>query len=167
MTNSRANVPAKSALEESFPGAMLSTVGTHESWRKEVHRPATSTHKWWAKRLGSVFRGIIASAVTEERDDAAVVYSSLVDLAGTVILDPFAGSGVTGVEAVKLGADVVCLDINPIATLLQRQALQKWDLAALRSAYAQVERACRAEVDRVHRTEDGRTVLYYFWVATA
>ena len=167
MTGSHANVPPKSALEGSFPGAMLSTVGTHESWRKEVHRPATSTHKWWAKRLGTVFRGIIAAAVTQQGEDAAAAYSAGLDLAGTVILDPFAGSGVTGVEAVKLGAGAVCFDINPVATLVQRQAMQRWDLAALRGAYAQVERACRAEVDRVHRTEDGRTALYYFWVATA
>ncbi|WP_253757622.1 DNA methyltransferase [Hamadaea flava] len=146
---------------------MLSTVGTHESWRKEVHRPATSTHKWWAKRLGSVFRGIIVAATTEQGGDAAAAYSCATRLTGTVVLDPFAGSGVTGVEAIKLGATAICMDINPVATLVQRQALQPWDLAALYDAYARVERASHAEVDRVHRTEDGRTVLYYFWVATA
>ena len=27
-------------------------------------------------------------------------------------------------------------------------------------------RTCRVEIDRVHRTEDGQTVLYYFWVAS-
>jgi putative DNA methylase len=166
MTDARANVPARTALEAAFPSAMLSVIGTHESWRKEVHRPATSTHKWWAKRLGSVFRGIIVAAVTEEGEDAAAAYGSSMNLAGTVILDPFAGSGVTGVEAVKLGAAAVCFDINPVATLVQRQALQPWNLPRLRVAYAHVERACRNEIDRVHRTADGRTVLYYFWVAT-
>ncbi len=165
MTRPSAKMPIRSALEEAFPNAMLSAVGNKESWRKEVHRPATSTHKWWAKRLGSVFRGIIASAATEDVGNAMAAYSSHTSLPGMFILDPFAGSGVTGVEAVKLGAAAVCIDINPVATLVQRQALQSWDFAALRANYAKVERACRAEVDRVHRTEDGRTVLYYFWVA--
>lgn len=159
-------VPARTSLETTFPAAMLSEVGTKESWRKEVHRPATSTHKWWAKRLGTVFRGILTSATTPDGADAAGAYGSSLDLAGTVVLDPFSGSGVTGVEALKLGAKAVCFDINPVATLVQRQAVQSWDLKALEAAYKTVEAACRPEVDRLHQTEDGRTVLYYFWVAT-
>lgn len=145
---------------------MLSGIGAKESWRKEVHRPATSTHKWWAKRLGTVFRGIIASATTPDGTDAAEAYGSSLDLAGAIVLDPFSGSGVTGVEVLKLGAKAVCFDINPVATLVQRQAIQPWDLGSLETAYREVESACRSEVDRLHRAEDGRTVLYYFWVAT-
>ncbi|ARF75132.1 SAM-dependent methyltransferase [Kitasatospora albolonga] len=144
---------------------MLSGVGTKESWRKEVHRPATSTHKWWAKRLGTVFRGIITSAATPAGADAAGAYGSSLDLEGAVVLDPFSGSGVTGVEALKAGAKAVCFDINPVATLVQRQAIQPWDLGSLEAAYKEVESACRSEVDRLHCAEDGRTVLYYFWVA--
>lgn len=161
-----AAVPERSSLESAFPAAMLSEVGTKESWRKEVHRPATSTHKWWAKRLGTVFRGILTSATTPDGADAACAYASPLDLSGLVVLDPFSGSGVTGVEALKLGAKAVCFDINPVATLVERQAVQPWDMEALRAAYNEVESSCRAEVDRLHRTEDGRTVLYYFWVAT-
>ena len=145
---------------------MLSAVGTKESWRKEVHRPATSTHKWWAKRLGTVFRGIITSAFTSEEGDASAAYQSRTDLSGAVVLDPFSGSGVTGVEVLKLGGRPVCFDINPVATLVERQAMQPWSIESLVTAYEAVERSCRGEIDRLHRTEDGRTVLYYFWVAT-
>lgn len=161
----RSSVPDTSGLEASFPAAMLSRVATKESWRKEVHRPATSTHKWWAKRLGSVFRGIITSAVTPDGSDSTATYSDGVDLNGAVVLDPFSGSGVTGVEVLKLGGRPVCFDINPVATLVERQAVQPWDMDALKAAYKQVEQQCREKVDRLHRTEDGRTVLYYFWVA--
>ena len=89
---------------------MISTVGTKESWRKEIYRPATSTHKWWAKRLGTVFRGIITSAVTAEHEDSTLVYKAPHDLSGAVIFDPFSGSGVTGVEAFKLGGKPICFD---------------------------------------------------------
>lgn len=159
-------VPPQTSLESDFPAAMLSEVGTKESWRKEVHRPATSTHKWWAKRLGTVFRGIIASAVTPEDGDATAAYGSRLDLDRAVVLDPFSGSGVTGVEVLKMGGRPVCFDINPVATLVQRQAMQPWSMPDLAAAYAGVESTCREEVDRLHRTEDGRAVLYYFWVAT-
>ncbi|GAB2445537.1 DUF1156 domain-containing protein [Nocardioides hungaricus] len=160
-------VPERTSLEASFPATLLSEVGTKESWRKEVHRPATSTHKWWAKRLGTVFRGIITSAVTPDGSDPSAAYGSALDLSGAVVLDPFSGSGVTGVEVLKLGGRPVCFDINPVATLVERQAMQSWDSKRLHAAYSTVESKCREEVDRLHRTEDGRTVLYYFWVATA
>lgn len=160
-------VPSASALERDFPAAVLSRIGEHESWRKEVHRPATSTHKWWAKRLGSVFRGILTAAVTEDAAAALTAYGSRTRLDGLTVFDPFSGSGTTVVEAVKLGARTVGWDINPVATLVQRQAVQAWDTTALQHAYKLVEESCRAEIDRVHRTERGETVLYYFWVALA
>jgi adenine-specific DNA methylase len=103
--------------------------------------------------------------MTPDGQDAEAAYATAIDLSGAVVFDPFSGSGVTAVEALKLGARAVCFDINPVATLVERQAMQRWDLNALMEAFAGVEAACRAEVDRVHETEDGRTVLYYFWVA--
>jgi putative DNA methylase len=160
-------VPPVTALERDFPAAALSRIGEHESWRKEVHRPATSTHKWWAKRLGSVFRGILIAAVTEADADALAAYGSATRLDGLTVFDPFAGSGTTLVEAVKLGAGVAGWDINPVATLVQRQAIQRWDPSELQRAYKLVEESCRSEIDRVHQTERGETVLYYFWVAVA
>jgi putative DNA methylase len=161
------HVPSETALERDFPAAALSRIGEHESWRKEVHRPATSTHKWWAKRLGSVFRGILTAAVTEDGADALAAYGSAARLDGIAVFDPFAGSGTTVVEAAKLGASVAGWDINPVATLVQRQAVQQWDTQELERAYQLVEKRCRAEIDRVHRTDKGETVLYYFWVAVA
>jgi adenine-specific DNA methylase len=158
-------VPPVTALEQDFPAAALSHIAEHESWRKEVHRPATSTHKWWAKRLGSVFRGILTSAVTENQAAALEAYSSQTRLNDLTVFDPFAGSGTTVVEAVKLGANVIGWDINPVATLVQRQAVQRWETSELHHAYKLVERSCRPEIDRVHRAETGETVLYYFWVA--
>lgn len=160
-------VPPLSSLESDFPAALISRIAEHESWRKEVHRPATSTHKWWAKRLGSVFRGILLSSVTEDRASALRAYGSPSRLDGLVVFDPFAGSGTTIVEAVKLGAKAIGWDINPVATLVQRQALQSWDASELGRSFKIVEERCREEIDRVHRTQTGETVLYYFWVAVA
>ena len=162
-----AKVPSGTALEQDFPAVALSHIGEHESWRKEVHRPATSTHKWWAKRLGSVFRGILAATVTENQTAALEAYSSRTRLDGLTVFDPFAGSGTTIVESVKLGAKTIGWDINPVATLVQRQAVQRWATSELHRAYKLVEMSCRPEIDRVHRAESGETVLYYFWVALA
>lgn len=156
-----------SALEADFPSVTASQVAEAESWRKEVHRPATHTHKWWAQRLGSVFRYILCAAVTPNAAAADAANLSGLNLSGLTVFDPFAGSGTTLVEAAKLGASVIGFDINPVASLVQRQGVQKWDLDSLQQAYEEVERNCRAEIDRIHRTENGETVLYYFWVAVA
>ncbi|MER6011620.1 DNA methyltransferase [Streptomyces bluensis] len=161
------SVPAVSALEASFPAAVVSTAAERESWRKEVHRPATHTHKWWAQRLGSVFRGILASAMASDEEEAIRNYSGPLRLPGVVICDPFAGSGTTLAEAAKLGATVVGRDINPVATLVQRQALAKWDRDNLNAAFKKIEGAVRSEIDYLHRDKNGLPVLYYFWVALA
>lgn len=160
-------VPRMSALEASFPGAAISQLAEVESWRKEIHRPATHTHKWWAQRLGTVFRGIVVSATAADDEDALVAYASATSLEGLTVFDPFAGSGTTLVEAAKAGASVIGFDINPVATLVQRQALASWDEGRLWAAYKSVEAACRSEIDELHRDSNGDSVLYYFWAASA
>ena len=44
---------------DDFPFEQLSRIAERESWRKEIYRPIYHVHKWWAQRLGSVFRGIL------------------------------------------------------------------------------------------------------------
>ncbi|MFD8383201.1 DNA methyltransferase [Streptomyces sp. NPDC059679] len=163
----RSSVPAVAALETAFPAGVVSAAAERESWRKEVHRPATHTHKWWAQRLGSVFRGILAASVAQDEQDAVDCYSNALRLDGLVVCDPFAGSGTTLAEAAKLGAKVVGRDINPVATLVQRQALAPWDRARLDHAFKEVESQVRHEIDQLHKDKHGRPVLYYFWVALA
>jgi hypothetical protein len=141
-----------------------SRIAEHESWRKEVHRPATYVHKWWARRLGSVARHLLLAAVSGPDDSVA---DAAARLRGLVVYDPFAGSGTTLVEAAKLGAAIVGRDINPVATLTQRQALQPWDLEVLADLFGQVVRKCARPVQELHRTVSNEPVLHYFWVALA
>ena len=56
-------------IENDFPYARLSVIAEAESWRKEVHRPVYYIHKWWARRLGSVFRGILLGTCLDEGED--------------------------------------------------------------------------------------------------
>ena len=146
-------------LELDFPAESVSHIAQKESWRKEIYNPASSTHKWWAKRLGSVFSAIIKSANTNSANGQEI--AQFKDL---LIFDPFAGSGTTCVEGLKLGSRVIGYDINPVANLVQRQAVSKWNTDTLLDLFERVSSECKQEIDRVHKTEDGRDVLYYFWV---
>lgn len=110
------------ALECDFPLIEISQIAEQESWRKEINRPIYHIHKWWATRLGSVFRGITLGALSQPGTDTWAQFYKTHDLAGKVVLDPFMGSGTTLGEAVKLGAKAIGCDINPVSTFLVRQA---------------------------------------------
>jgi adenine-specific DNA methylase len=49
-----------------FPFEFISRLAERESWRKEVHRPIYHVHKWWAKRLGAVFRSVLLGSILPE-----------------------------------------------------------------------------------------------------
>ena len=159
--------PLNSALERDFPNVQVSIAAQAESWRKEVHRPASHTHKWWAQRLGTVFRSVLVAAYSKDSDEVLHRLNDGLDLQGIRALDPFAGSGTTLVEAQKLGASCTGVDINPVAGLVQRQALRNWNEDVLIRMMAEVEVACRSEIDALHIDRHGDPVLYYFWVAQA
>src|SRR5437899_8028181 len=59
---------------DAFPFEFLSQLAERESWRKEVHRPIYHVHKWWAKRLGSVFRGILIGSTLPPGSDLATAF---------------------------------------------------------------------------------------------
>ena len=157
--------PRYTALENDFPSAAISKVATLESWRKEIHAPASHTHKWWAQRLSSVLRAVIIAAYSKNSNETLQRINSGLNLKNVRILDPFAGSGTTLVEALKLGASCAGVDINPVANLVQRQALQKWNKGKLFALFQEVERSCRNEIDSLYIDANGHPVLYYFWVA--
>jgi putative DNA methylase len=169
--NEVSGVVAKSALECDFPLIEISQIAEQESWRKEINRPIYHIHKWWATRLGSVFRGITLGALSEPGVDVWAQFYDTHDMAGKVVLDPFMGSGTTLGESVKLGAKAIGCDINPVSTFLVRQAFTAVSEAKLREAFAQLERKVAPEIRRYYQTRDPETgellrVLYCFWVKT-
>ncbi len=159
------------ALECDFPFVEVSRIAEQESWRKEINRPIYHIHKWWATRLGSVFRAIALGAMSRPGTDIWSTFYKTHALADKVILDPFMGSGTTLGEAVKLGAKAIGCDINPVSTFLVRQAFTPVSESELRAAFHRLEREVAPEIRHYYQTRDPGTgaiipVLYYFWVKT-
>ena len=157
------------ALECGFPIVEISQISEQESWRKEVNRPIYHIHKWWATRLGSVFRGITLGALSKPGVNIWNEFYKKHDFAGKVVLDPFMGSGTTLGEAVKLGAKAIGSDINPVSTFLVRQAFMPASAANLRNAFEELEEKVASKIRHFYQTRDPESgklipVLYFFWV---
>ncbi|WP_256476113.1 DNA methyltransferase [Siccirubricoccus soli] len=159
---------ARAIEDESFPFEVLSDIAEAESWRKEIHRPIHYVHKWWARRLGTVFRAIVAGTLAPSGKDVMQMLYEPTRFPGAVVLDPFMGSGVTLGEALKLGARAIGRDINPVAYFLVRNALARHDRAAVKAAFEHLEREVAPQIRHYYRARlpDGREgeTLYYFWV---
>lgn len=142
---------APRAIEDaSFPFERLSDIAELESWRKEIHRPVYHVHKWWAQRLGSVFRAIILGTFAPAGSDVLDLFYSPVRLPGAVIFDPFMGSGTTVGEGLKLGARAIGFDINPVAHFLVRNGLGMPGRKELVRTFRAIERDVAAEISRFY-----------------
>jgi len=163
--------PESCAIEDdAFPFEALSEIAEVESWRKEINRPIYHIHKWWAQRLGTVFRAMVIGAFAPKGADILDLFYKPVRVNDAVVFDPFMGSGTTIGEAVKLGARGIGRDINPVAHFLVRNALAVHDLRAILDTFRSIERDVADQLRRYYKTRlpDGATadVLYYFWVKT-
>lgn len=153
-----------------FPIEFISRLAERESWRKEVHRPIYHIHKWWAKRLGSVFRGALLGCLLPEDARMEDEFYRHHNFAGVTVFEPFMGSGTTVGEAHKLGCTALGRDINPVACEAVRVAFGPMERRRLQGAYEQLSASVGERLRTLYRTVDAQgelaEVLYYFWVKT-
>jgi putative DNA methylase len=158
-----------SSIEANFPFLEISKIAKQESWRKEINRPIYHIHKWWAIRLGSVFRGILLGSLLDNRHNILDFFYKKNNFHNKIIFDPFMGSGTTLGEAVKLGAKAVGCDINPVSTFIVNQAFENISETELTKHFSLIEANVKEEIKSYYVTRDPETkelipVLYCFWV---
>ena len=155
---------------DSFPFEFISQLAEMESWRKEVYRPIYHIYKWWAKRLGSVFRGILLGSALPDSENLVEAFYRQHDFAGLTVFDPFMGGGTTIGEAHKLGFTALGRDINPVACESVRVSLGQLDRNALMKAFGQLSAGVGERIRALYETADAEghvcDALYFFWVKT-
>ena len=156
------------AIEHDFPFEAVSRIAEAESWRKEIARPPYHVHKWWAQRLGSVFRAAIIAAAAPRGASVMDLFHGSVRFPGLVVFDPFMGSGTTVGEAAKLGCAAIGHDINSVACRAARVGLGELPRDELESHFETLSRTAGKKLRALYRTTDGRgqpaDALYFFWV---
>src|SRR2546422_4297546 len=151
-----------------FDDALIGRLASAEKQIQQNFRPVIAVHKWFARRPGSLFRGLLLS----EFDDRPLgqSYFGDHDLRG-VILDPFMGGGTTLFEANRLGLSVVGYDTNPLSRWVCERELEALDVDAFELAADEIGRAVEAEIGDLYKTrclECGgeAEVKFFLWVKT-
>lgn len=122
-------------IDDHFAVDFVDTLAERESYNKHLFRPNTYLHKWWARRCGTTFRAILKHLVTDELLQG---YYTAGGLENMVILDPMMGGGTTLHEAIRLNANVIGADIDPIPILQARATLSEISITDLKRAFAQL-----------------------------
>ena len=154
--------------DDGFPFEEFCDVAELESWRKEINRPLYYIHKWWARRLGTVFRAMVVGTFSPANSDVKESFYRPVRFPQTVVFDPFMGSGTTIGEALKLGCRAIGRDINPVAHFAVRNALARHSREEVIREFKAIEDDVAEQIQHFYQAKlpDGGTArtLYYFWV---
>ncbi len=132
--------------------------------------PLYRVHRWFARRLGSQFRAVLA-ALSLRADEGHLFwkrYLGHIPLDDAVVLDPFVGGGTSVVEASRCNARVVGYDIDPVATYITRFELESPSWEHLPESAGGVAAEVASRVMPLHRTVLPGGVeadaLHHFWV---
>jgi len=106
-----------------------------EAVAAKTHSPLYLMHKYWARKPHNV----------------VARYIEYYTQPGDLVLDPFMGSGVTVVEAVRLGRNAIGNDLNPVACFIARMTLLRVDPDKFQEAFKRVREAVREEIYAFYR----------------
>lgn len=155
-------------IERDFDVPFVADLALREKQIQQNYRPIIAVHKWFARRPGTLFRGILLSEFSQ-RPLREAFYSANA-FPNVRVLDPFMGGGTPLVEANRIGCQVTGFDINPMAYWIVREELESLDLAAYRAAARDMREQLQRQVGSLYRTkcaECGKAdaeVKYFLWV---
>jgi putative DNA methylase len=160
--------PIDPMIEHRFDIPFIANLALREKQIQQNYRPIIAVHKWFARRPGTLFRGLLLSEFAEKPLVESFYNANY--LQGIQVADPFMGGGTPLLEANRVGCDVVGCDINPMSYWIVKQELEHLDL----DKYADAAWALRAEIEtrigRLYRTPcavcgaPDAHVKYFLWV---
>lgn len=95
-----------------------------------AHTQMYLIHKWWARKPYNVVSEYIK------------YYSKV----GEIVLDPFCGSGVTPIEAIKLGRKAIGVDLNPMSIFVTRMTAIPANIEAIKTTFAEISESISKQI---------------------
>ena len=137
-------------IETRFDVPFIAGLALREKQIQQNYRPIIGVHKWFARRPGTLFRGLVLAEFGDGplRD---LFYRSN-DLGALRIVDPFMGGGTPLIEANRVGCDVEGFDVNPMAAWIVREEMDSIDLEAYGVEARRVAEALEEDIGHYYRT---------------
>lgn len=157
-------------IEKNFDISFIADLALREKQIQQNYRPIIAVHKWFARRPGTLFRGLLLSEFSNSPLREAFYKSN--DFRNIRIADPFMGGGTPLLEANRVGCDVVGFDINPMSYWIVKQEIEHLDLNAYEEAANSLRAKLEKEVGHFYRTkcviceDENAHVKYFLWVKT-
>lgn len=101
-----------------------------------AHTPMYVWHKFWSRKPWNVVAEYIKKYSRE----------------GDIVFDPFSGSGITALEAVKNKRRVIACDLNPIATNILLYTIKPISPTELLDAFQRIEKKVKQKINELYIT---------------
>ena len=156
------------SIEARFDISLIAGMALKEKQIQQNYRPIIAVHKWFARRPGTLFRGLTLSEFSDA--PLAETYFAANSFPDRKVLDPFMGGGTPLIEANRMGCDVTGFDINPMSAWVVREEIEHLNIAAYREAAEIFLNALTTQIGEFYRTDCplyGDTdvpVKYFLWV---
>jgi len=155
-------------IERDFDIPFIANLALREKQIQQNYRPIIAVHKWFARRPGTLFRGLLLSEFVKKPLREAFYESN--ELHGIRVADPFMGGGTPLLEANRIGCEVIGYDINPMAYWIVKQELEHLDLAVYADTAKRLRASLEKQIGHLYRTrceycnsEDAH-VKYFLWI---
>lgn len=158
------------SIEENYDISFIASLALREKQSQQNYRPIIAVHKWFARRPGTLFRGLLLSEFGMRPVEQS--YYEANSFEGKTVADPFMGGGTPLLEANRLGCNVLGTDINPMAAWIVREEIDAVDLGAYEKIAGRLAKHLEQILGEFYKTRcpvTGRAdadVKYFLWVKT-
>jgi hypothetical protein len=126
--------PGRKLVELGAPACSDAEIQVNRQIPPEPHTAMYVWHKYWSRKTWNVVAEFIRS-YTREQD---------------VVFDPFAGSGVVAIEAVRHKRRAIVCDLNPAASRITELTLRPVNLLSLQQAFERVAERTRQRIEKLY-----------------
>lgn len=157
-------------IEKNFDIPFIADLALREKQIQQNYRPIIAVHKWFARRPGTLFRGLLLSEFSDS--PLREVFYKSNDFPHLIVADPFMGGGTPLLEANRLGFDVIGFDINPMSYWIVKQEIEHLDLTAYDEAADLLRDELAKDIEPLYWTKcaicgnEQAHVKYFLWVKT-
>lgn len=137
---------AKTTMQLTFP-ELITPIAANKLADPAAYRGLYAFHKYWGKKPAEPMRYLIQHLCPE----------------GGLVVDPFLGSGISALEALRLKRRFIGVDINPVAVRIARLLVSPPSLCTVEEAFARVSTLARDAILESYATTQKKPATHYVW----